>query len=122
MQRIISYNVNGIRSAINKGWLDWLKAVNPDIVCLQEIKAHPEQLDLKLFDELGYKHFWFPAEKKGYSGTAILTKNEPDHVEYGCGIKEYDFEGRVIRVDYGDVSVMRDRKSTRLNSSHLGIS
>jgi exodeoxyribonuclease-3 len=106
MQRIISYNVNGIRSAINKGWLDWLKAVNPDIVCLQEIKAHPEQLDLKLFDELGYKHFWFPAEKKGYSGTAILTKNEPDHVEYGCGIKEYDFEGRVIRVDYGDVSVM----------------
>ena len=106
MQKVISYNVNGIRSAMSKGWLDWLQAVNPDIVCLQEIKANPEQLDLNLFNERGYKHFWFPAEKKGYSGTAILTKNEPDHIEYGCGIKEYDFEGRVIRADYGDVSVM----------------
>ncbi len=106
MQKIISYNVNGIRSALSKGWLDWLQMVNPDIVCLQEIKAHPEQLDLTLFEERGYKHFWFPAQKKGYSGTAILSKHEPDHVEYGCGIKESDFEGRIIRADYGDVSVM----------------
>ncbi len=106
MQKIITYNVNGIRSAMNKGWLDWLLAVNPDVVCLQEIKAHPEQLDLTLFEALGYKHYWFPAEKKGYSGTAILSKRVPDNVEYGCGIKEYDFEGRVIRADYGDVSVM----------------
>ena len=106
MQKIISYNVNGIRSAMSKGWIDWIKAVNPDIICLQEIKANPDQIDLKAFDEIGYKHFWFPAQKKGYSGTAIITKNEPDHIEYGCGIAEYDFEGRVIRADYGDVSVM----------------
>ncbi len=106
MKKIITYNVNGIRSALSKGWMDWIAAVNPDIICLQEIKAHPEQLDLKVFEDAGYHHFWFPAEKKGYSGTAILSKSKPDHVEYGCGIKDYDFEGRVIRADFGDVSVM----------------
>jgi len=106
MAKIISYNVNGIRSAMNKGWLDWVKNTNPDIICLQEIKATPEQLDVKVFEELGYKHYWFPAEKKGYSGVAILTKTEPDHVEYGCGIKQYDTEGRMIRADFGELSVM----------------
>lgn len=106
MAKIISYNVNGIRSAISKGWLDWLKATNPDVICLQEIKANPEQLDLSLFDNLGYKHFWNPAQKKGYSGVAILSKKQPDHVEYGCGNEKYDFEGRFIRADFGDLSVM----------------
>ncbi|MEI6815593.1 MAG: exodeoxyribonuclease III [Bacteroidota bacterium] len=106
MKKIITYNVNGIRSALSKGWMEWIAAVNPDIICLQEIKAHPEQLDLNVFEDAGYHHFWFPAEKKGYSGTAILSKSKPDHVEYGCGIKDYDFEGRVIRADFGDVSVM----------------
>ena len=106
MKKIISYNVNGIRSAINKNWLAWLKAVDPDIVCLQEIKAHPDQLDLKVFEEAGYFHYWFPAVKKGYSGVAVLTKSKPDHVEYGCGIKKYDDEGRSLRVDFGGVSVM----------------
>lgn len=106
MPKIISYNVNGIRSAISKGWLDWLKSVNPDIVCLQEIKAEPSQLDLTPFQEMGYHHFWNPAQKKGYSGVAILSKLQPSHVEFGCGIPKYDYEGRVLRADYGDISVM----------------
>jgi len=105
--KIISYNVNGIRAAINKGWLDWLKATNADIVCLQEIKATPDQIaDLQQLNALGYHHFWYPAKKKGYSGTAILTKLEPRHVEYGCGIESYDDEGRIIRADFDDFSVM----------------
>ena len=106
MTKIITYNLNGIRSAMSKGLLEWLKAANPDILCVQELKAEPGQLDLSIFETAGYHHFWFPAQKKGYSGVAIFTKNKPDHVEYGCGIKEYDFEGRVIRADYGDVSIM----------------
>lgn len=105
--KIISYNVNGIRAAINKEWFAWLQATNADIVCLQEIKATPEQiLDIVILEQLGYKHYWFPAEKKGYSGTAILSKIEPNHVAYGCGIEEYDREGRVIRADFDEFSVI----------------
>jgi exodeoxyribonuclease-3 len=101
MATIVSYNVNGIRSAMNKGLLDWLKKTNADIVCLQEIKATPQQLNLNVFEELGYQTFWFPAViKRGYSGVAIFTKKKPTHVEYGCGIKKYDDEGRIIRVDF----------------------
>ena len=106
MKKIISYNVNGIRSAISKDWLSWLQAVNPDVVCLQEIKANPEQLDLKLFEEAGYHHFWYPAQKKGYSGVAIFSKTKPRHVEYGMGIAKYDVEGRTIRADFDGFSVM----------------
>ncbi len=106
MKKIVTYNLNGIRSAMSKGLIDWLKATNPDILCVQELKAEPGQLDLKIFEDAGYHHYWFPAQKKGYSGVAIFTKQKPDHIEYGCGIAEYDFEGRVIRADYGDVSVM----------------
>jgi exodeoxyribonuclease III len=106
MPKIISYNVNGIRAALNKGWMDWLKAVAPDIVCLQEIKAEPAQLDVSIFEQAGYHHYWHPAQKKGYSGVAILSKIKPAHVETGCGIEKYDAEGRVIRADYGDVSVL----------------
>ncbi|WP_274474147.1 exodeoxyribonuclease III [Mangrovimonas aestuarii] len=105
--KIISYNVNGIRAAINKGFIDWLKSANPDVICLQEIKAMKEQLDLKLFEQAGYKyHYWFSAQKKGYSGVAILSKTEPDHVEYGTGIGSMDFEGRNLRADFNGVSVM----------------
>lgn len=105
--KIITYNVNGIRSALNKNWLAWLQATDADIVCLQEIKAHPDQLtDLYLLEQLGYQHYWNPAVKKGYSGTAILTKHTPKHVEYGCGYSEYDCEGRIIRADFDDFSVM----------------
>lgn len=106
MAKIITYNVNGIRSAMSKGLVEWLKAASPDIVCFQEIKAEPAQIDVSAFENLGYKHYWYPAQKKGYSGVAILTRLEPTHVQYGCGMEKYDFEGRVLRVDYGDVSVM----------------
>ncbi len=105
--KIISYNVNGIRAAINKGFIDWLISANPDVICLQEIKAMEEQLDLNLFIEAGYKHnYWFSAQKKGYSGVAILCKTKPDHVEYGTGIESMDFEGRNLRADFNGISVM----------------
>lgn len=105
--KIVSYNVNGIRAAVNKGFLDWLKTVNPDVVCLQEIKANKDQLDLALFEALGYRyHYWYSAQKKGYSGVAILAKKQPDHVEYGTGIDYMDFEGRNLRADFNGVSVM----------------
>lgn len=106
MAKIITYNVNGIRSALSKGWLGWLKATKADIVCLQEIKASPDQFDCSVFEAEGYHCYWYPAVKKGYSGVAILTKAKPDHVEYGCGIEAYDNEGRVLRADYGDLSVL----------------
>ncbi|SDE70741.1 exodeoxyribonuclease III [Cellulophaga baltica] len=105
--KIVSYNVNGIRAAINKGFIDWLKAVNPDVVCLQEIKAMEEQLDLNLFEDVGYSYnYWYSAQKKGYSGVAILSKIKPNNVVYGTGIDYMDFEGRNIRADYDGVSVM----------------
>ncbi|WP_282116865.1 exodeoxyribonuclease III [Cellulophaga baltica] len=105
--KIVSYNVNGIRAAINKGFIDWLKAVNPDVVCLQEIKAMEEQLDLSLFEDAGYSYnYWYSAQKKGYSGVAILSKTKPNNVVYGTGIDYMDFEGRNIRADYDGVSVM----------------
>lgn len=104
--KIITYNVNGIRAAIKKGFIDWLRATEADVVCLQEIKATEKDLDWSEFKKMGYEIYLNPAEKKGYSGTAILTKIKPLHVEIGCGIPEYDFEGRVIRADYENVSVM----------------
>ncbi len=105
--KIISYNVNGIRAALNKGFIDWLKIVDPDVVCLQEIKAMEEQLDLSVFTEAGYKYnYWFSAQKKGYSGVAILSKTKPNHVEFGTGIESMDFEGRNIRADFDNLSVM----------------
>ncbi len=105
--KIISYNVNGIRAALNKGFTDWLKSANPDVICLQEIKAMEEQLDLSVFEEAGYKHqYWFSAQKKGYSGVAILSKTEPNHVEYGTGIESMDVEGRNLRADFDGISVM----------------
>jgi len=106
MAKIISYNVNGIRAALKKDWMGWVKTVDPDVICLQETKAHKAQLDLSIFEDAGYKSYWFSAEKKGYSSVAILTKSEPDHIEYGCGIEKIDSEGRIIRADYGDFSVL----------------
>ncbi len=104
--RIITYNVNGIRAAMSKGLIEWMRNTDPDILCLQEIKASPDQVGVFEFEELGYHHYWYPAQKKGYSGVAIFTKKKPLHVAYGCGIKEYDDEGRVLRVDFEDFSVM----------------
>ncbi|MCK4662943.1 MAG: exodeoxyribonuclease III [Bacteroidales bacterium] len=105
MKKILSYNVNGIRAAINKGFVDWLKSEKPDILCIQEIKANKEQFDVKIFEQLGYYNYWFSALKKGYSGVAILTKTEPDNIEYGISIKKYDDDGRVIRADFGEISL-----------------
>ena len=105
--KIISYNVNGIRAAIKKGFIEWLVDESPDVICLQEIKALKEQLDLDLFVDAGYKYnYWFSANKKGYSGVAILSKTKPNHVEYGTGIESMDYEGRNIRADFDNFSVM----------------
>lgn len=98
--KVISYNVNGIRSAMSKGLVDYLAEQNADVVCFQELKAMPEQIDEEPLRALGYDCYWFSAEKKGYSGVGILTKQTPSHVEYGCGHAMYDFEGRVIRCDF----------------------
>lgn len=105
--KIISYNVNGIRAAINKGFLDWLQATSPDIICLQEIKAMESQIPTDEIAAAGYPfQYYYPAEKKGYSGVAILCKKEPNQVVYGTGIPYMDAEGRNLRVDYDTVSVM----------------
>jgi exodeoxyribonuclease-3 len=118
--KIISYNVNGIRAAINKGFIDWLKSANPDVICLQEIKALKEQLDLDIFAEAGYQYnYWFSAQKKGYSGVAVLCKTEPKHIEYGTGIASMDFEGRNLRVDFDNVSVMSMYLPSGTNSERL---
>ncbi len=106
MPTIITYNVNGIRAAIRKDLIPWLAALNPDIVMLQETKAMKEQVPVEEFETLGYHHYWHSAVKKGYSGVAILTKQKPDRVIKGMGIERYDREGRFIRADYGDVSVI----------------
>lgn len=104
--KIITYNVNGIRAAVKKGFFDWLKEENPDVVCIQETKAQPDQIPVFEFSELGYHTFSYSAEKKGYSGVAILCKQQPDHIEYGMGIEKYDREGRFLRVDFGDLSIV----------------
>ncbi len=104
--RIISYNVNGIRSAINKGFIEWLKTDPADIVCLQEVKATQDQVDVTALNELGFEVYWFAAQKKGYSGVAVLTKIDPDNVFFGNGIEQSDYEGRVLRLDLGDVTLL----------------
>ena len=105
--KIISYNVNGIRAALKKGFIDWLKAADPDVICIQETKAQKDQVDTDAFVKAGYPHqYWYSAQKKGYSGVAIFCKKEPNHVEYGTGIETMDFEGRNVRVDYDECSIM----------------
>ena len=104
--KIISYNVNGIRAAMKKGFADWVNAHNPDIICLQEIKAMEDQIDVDVFNKMGYNNFWFSAKKRGYSGVAILTKKNPSNVVYGTGITSMDDEGRNIRVDFQNFSIM----------------
>lgn len=104
--KIITYNVNGLRAAVGKGLPEWLEAEHPDVLCLQETKLQPEQYPAEAFEALGYKAYLFSAQKKGYSGVAILTRREPDHVEFGMGIEKYDNEGRFIRADYGDLSIV----------------
>lgn len=98
--------MNGIRAAMKKGFMDWVNATNADVICLQETKAQGDQIPVFEFEAAGYKTFFLSAVKKGYSGVAILVKKEPDKVVYGMGIPKYDDEGRFIRADYGDVSVI----------------
>ncbi len=104
--KIVTYNVNGVRSALNKGLLEWLSTQRPDVVCLQETKAQPEQIPADTFESLGYHAYYHSAQKKGYSGVAILSLREPDRVVAGMGIEKYDNEGRFLRADYGDLSIV----------------
>ncbi len=101
--RIISYNLNGIRAGIKKDLLGWLKTDPADIICIQETKAQPTDVDEKQFSELGYQVYWFSAQKKGYSGVAFLSKIKPDKIIYGTGHELSDYEGRVIQMVLGDV-------------------
>jgi exodeoxyribonuclease-3 len=98
--RIVSYNVNGIRSAVTKGLIDWIKEDNADIYCFQELKANKEDVPVELFEALGYHCYWFSAQKKGYSGVGVISKIEPNEVVYGCGLAQADFEGRVIQLSF----------------------
>jgi exodeoxyribonuclease-3 len=104
--KIISYNVNGIRAALTKNFTEWLQSENPDVLCLQETKAQPDQIDTMLFAELGYTSYIHSAEKKGYSGVAILSRQAPDNVVVGMQNPAFDSEGRVIRADFGDLTVV----------------
>lgn len=104
--KIISYNVNGIRSAISKGMDEWLGHELPDVLCLQETKAQPDQIDQILFEGLGYYIVVNSAEKKGYSGVALFSKSKPDFYSTGIGIEKFDSEGRVIRADFGELTVV----------------
>ena len=106
MKRILSYNVNGIRAAFRKGFLEWLEQEDPDIVCIQETKAQRGEMNEKELNDSGYNIYSFSAKKPGYSGVAILCKEKPDHIDYGIGNEKYDVEGRVIRADFGDLSVI----------------
>ena len=100
--RILTWNVNGLRAVARKGFLNWLEEEDPDILCVQEIKAMPEQVDEGLRDLPGYHSIWNPAARKGYSGTLIYTKEKPAITAKGIGIERFDTEGRIIQADYGD--------------------
>ena len=104
--KIISYNVNGIRSAMSKGFVDFLKEENPDTVCLQELKAQEQDIDQAALEALGYHCYWFPAEKKGYSGVGILSKEKAKSVVKGMGHKLFDSEGRVIKAVFENCEVI----------------
>lgn len=105
MAQIISWNVNGIRAVAKKGFHDWFQSESPDMLCLQETKAHPDQLDTSLLEVPGYHSYWASAEKKGYSGVAVYSKNEPLNVSF-LGNDNFDREGRVLEVDCGDFVVL----------------
>lgn len=118
--RIISYNVNGIRAAISKGFIEWLQHSNPDVICLQEIKATEDQVPHLDIEMAGYPYqYYYPATKKGYSGVAILSKIKPNNIVFGTGIEHMDFEGRNVRVDFDHLSVMSLYLPSGTNSDRL---
>ncbi len=102
---IVSFNLNGIRSAISKGLLEWLETHSFDVVCFQELKADISAISVQEFERLGYNCYWFPAQKKGYSGVAILSKKPAKEVLYGCGMELYDYEGRIVQAIFNHFSV-----------------
>jgi exodeoxyribonuclease-3 len=104
--KIISYNVNGIRAAQRKGFEEWIAENDFDIICLQESKAQPEQVEWEQLAELGYRDYWFSAEKKGYSGVITLSRREPQNITRGIGQELFDYEGRVLRTDFEDFSLL----------------
>lgn len=104
--KIVSYNVNGIRAAMNKGFVEWLQQTNPDVIGLQEVKALEDQIDRNIFKDLGYEIYWNPAVKKGYSGVAILTKKTPKSIKYGIGLDKYDDEGRLLEIEFDNFSFL----------------
>lgn len=119
--KIISYNVNGIRAAFTKDFLGWLKAAGPDVICIQESKAGNDQIDIESLEKIGYKSYWHSAQKKGYSGVGIATKTEPKNIFYGCVIEHYDNEGRIIRTDFEDFSVISVYVPSASNIDRLGF-
>ena len=102
MLKLFSWNVNGIRAAQRKGLLEWLKQTRPDVLCVQETKANPDQLDEELKNPEGYYTYWASAERKGYSGVGLFSRLKPESVDIGLGIEEYDREGRTIIADFGE--------------------
>ena len=104
--RVVTLNCNGIRAASRKGFFDWLPSVDADIVCLQETKAQADQLTDPQFNPEGYYCYYFDAEKKGYSGTALYSRREPDKIHRGIGLDIADTEGRYLQADFGDLSVI----------------
>lgn len=118
--KLISWNVNGIRAAEKKGFLNWFKDQRADVVCVQETKAQPEQVDLFLRNPHGFHGFWHSAEKPGYSGVAVFCKQEPMRVTEGLGVPEIDSEGRVLQLDFGGFTLINayfpnsQREHTRL--------
>lgn len=104
--KLISYNVNGVRAALKKDLIDWVKKEDPDFFCIQESKSHPEQVPEEIFGDLGYTAYWHSAEKKGYSGVVTYSKKKADKVILGVGKKKYDIEGRILRTDYGNLTLV----------------
>ncbi len=119
--KIISYNVNGIRAAITKGFIEWLQSASPDVICLQEIKATEDQIPVEDLKAAGYPYqYYYPAQKKGYSGVAVLCKTKPNNVVFGTGIESMDSEGRNLRVDFDHISVMSMYLPSGTNNDRLG--
>ena len=104
--KLISYNVNGIRAAITKGLLSFIEEEQPDVFCIQESKAQPEQIDTVAMQEMGYHSYIHSAKKKGYSGVCIFSRRRPDRVVAGMNNSRYDSEGRVLRADFGDLTIV----------------
>ena len=104
--KIITYNVNGIRAAYTKNFIGWLRMADPDVICIQESKAGTDQIDVESLRAAGYHSVWHSAQRKGYSGVGIASKATPSQIIMGCGIEHYDSEGRILRADFDDLTVI----------------